>query len=453
MGSSGKSRSVDLVGRVAAGLLPRLPAGAKVVLALSGGLDSVVLLDCAVRISQRGEFDLRALHVHHGLSPNADGWAAFCRELCAVQGIPIEVVRVDLRARRGLGIESAARDARYRALARCGADAVLTAHHRNDQAETVLLQLLRGSGPTGLAAMPVARMLEDSGGPLLLLRPLLDVDRSEIEAHARERGLRWVDDESNDDVSFARNYLRHRVIPVLEQGWPGAVHRLAGAARMQSEAAELLGELARLDAGRAAVPGGLGVEELRRLGPTRGINVLYWLLREAGAPVPRRAALSEFWRQLTSGSGRVAPMLCAGNRSLRVYRGALRMEREAELEREREAVLRWSGEPRLALPQFGGMLRFDTGHGRGVCVARLRDVNLTVRSRRGGERMKIAAGGPTRTLKNLFQERGVPPWQRRQLPLVYCGDKLVAVPGVGEDCRWRAGQAEPGVSLSWEPAC
>ena len=224
---------------------PLAAAPTSIVVALSGGRDSIALLDALALLRSELGIALSALHVHHGLSPNADAWTAFCEEQCAARDVPLAVHRVRVERVPGASLEATARAARYAALATADADIVALAHHADDQAETLLLQLLRGAGPHGLAAMPAERA--SSTGPLLL-RPLLTLPRTAIDAYAAARGLAWVDDESNANTAVKRNFIRHEIAPRLAAAFPGYSATLARAARHQAEAAQLLDDLARLDA-------------------------------------------------------------------------------------------------------------------------------------------------------------------------------------------------------------
>jgi len=259
--------------------------------ALSGGRDSVALLHAAARLGQLRE--LRALHVHHGLSPNADQWADFCAELCAALGVALTVARVDVERHSADGLEAAARRARYAAFAQCEADGLLLAHHQDDQAETVLFNLLRGSGVAGAAGMAPERR----HGGLRLMRPWLDLPAAAIADYARANDLRWVEDESNADQTLTRNYLRHSVMAAVRGRFDGAA-ALAGAAAHFREADLLLAQLAELDWRGCCDGESARMSALRQLDPARLKNLLRWRLRQLGWRVPGAGRLEEFVRQL-----------------------------------------------------------------------------------------------------------------------------------------------------------
>lgn len=249
--------------------MPRICVG------FSGGLDSTVLLDTLAELRETVPMSLFAMHVHHGLSPNAEAWARHCRALCRHYAVPFRLRRVSVIRAARTSLEEEARKARYAALGTVRADVIALAHHADDQAETVLLQLLRGAGPKGLAGMAVSKALDITGRkPVILWRPLLDCTRADLERYATHRQLRWIDDESNLDVRFKRNFVRAEVMPVLARGFPAPVETLARAARHLAEAAELAGALADIDLAQVRHSAGLGIPELKTLSDARLKNVL-----------------------------------------------------------------------------------------------------------------------------------------------------------------------------------
>jgi len=451
MASSGKSNSAELIEAVAGRLRAAVPPRAKLVLGLSGGMDSVVLLDILARLAAEMQFTLCAVHVNHGISPNAPQWAGFCESLCRQRQVPFAREQVNLDREAGLGLEGAARQARYAALARqataCGADFIVLAHHRDDQAETLLLHLLRGAGPRGLSGMPDSRSM--IGTRATLLRPLLDVPRSDIEAHARADGLEWVEDESNQDASLKRNFLRSRILPELERAFPGASQAIIRSTANIAEAGELLDVLADEDLARARSSDGLGMASLLGLGELRARNVLRRWCEVHGAPWPGLAALNELLRQASVSGKSGLINIRFGTWSFRLYRGILHLGPVLPAVPEKFA-LTWQGEAALRLPGLGGVMHFHPGNGDGLSAARLHAGEVTLGLRRGGELLQPDCRRPHRTLKYLFQERGIPPWRRDRLPLVFCDGSLVSVPGVGIDCHWKAAPGESGMIVTWE---
>jgi tRNA(Ile)-lysidine synthase len=477
MANSRKSKSADLPGRVAALLAPLLPARSSILVGLSGGVDSVVLLHLLHDLAPRFSWKLSALHVHHGISPNADAWAEFCSALCTRLEIPLVVERVDIAPLRGEhGIEAAARKLRHEALARQPCDFVALAHHADDQAETLLLQLLRGAGVKGAAAMPVLSSVE---GPVLItsdlpacglsrmasssiskvegpvpcegaparVRPLLDVSRREILDYALAHGLQWIEDESNADEGYPRNFLRHRVLPLLEQKFPACRATLARSAQHFAEASGLLDELAQQDAASAMRDCTLGVSALGGLSAARARNLLRYFLHRQGAPMPQSVQLDDMLRQLCHARRDAAVCVEFGGWQLRRYRGRAHVL-PALGDCDPALVLPWKGEDELVWPALNGKVRFERVPGEGISLAKLGRDPVLLRLRNGGEALRPRPHAATRSLKNLLQECGVPPWRRERLPLLYCGGELVCVAGVAVAAEYQAGPQEAGVKLS-----
>ncbi len=320
MAASRNSLPTDLFQRVGAFVAARIAPGATVHLGLSGGRDSIVLLDLLSRLPLAGR--LAAIHVNHGLSPRADDWADFCRATCARLAVPLTVVPVVVDRSTGQGLEAAARAARYAAFADCAGPGgtLLLAQHRGDQAETVLFNLLRGSGVAGAAGMRGER--ENHG--LRLLRPLLGTARAEIDAYAPARGLAWIDDESNDDTRLSRNFLRHRILPELNERFPGAEAALVRAAGHFAEAGELLDALAEVDWQRVADGDAARLPQLRELAPARLRNLLRWRLQQLGWQPPAANRLDEFVRQLLDAAPDRHPELQLPAGRMRLSRARLR---------------------------------------------------------------------------------------------------------------------------------
>ncbi len=429
---------------VSAALAQHATDGAHIAIALSGGRDSVALFDAVVNLAPTRNLAVTAIHIHHGLSPHADAWARFCAELCAARTVPLIERRVDVARGPRKSVEAEARRSRYAALSAAaisaGVHAVLLAHHQDDQAETVLLQLLRGAGPHGLAAMPSART--DATG-MVWLRPLLDVPRVFIDAYIRARGLPFVDDESNADTRYARNALRERVVPTLAgiaSGYPATVAR---AARLEAEAAALIDDLAAIDAKNACDGATLSRDALCALPPHRGRNLLRWFLRQRGLPPPAARRLDAMYAQLTDARVDARTCLPHGGYEIGMHHARIVVHRSPPPPFE----LRWNGETTLLLPH--GSLEFVPVRGRGIAVTRLAAAEVIVRSRRGGERIQLGADRPARAVKSLLREAGIPEWTRRGLPLVWCGDTLAAIPGIGVDNRFAAAESVEGIDPVW----
>lgn len=421
--------------------------------AFSGGVDSTVLLDAAVRVlGRRSAKRLAAVHVNHGLHPDAGAWEDHCRRAAARLGVRLEVRRPTVAAEVGSGgLEAAARAARHAALAEVvppGAP-VLLAHHRDDQAETALLRILRGAGPAGMAAMRPHVMV----GGLRLVRPLLAVTRAEILACARGRGLEWVEDPGNRAPEHDRNHLRHRVLPSIAERWPDAPRTLVRLAERSRETASMLDALAAMDlrAARGTAPDTLNAAAIAALSPPRAANALRaWLVSRHRIPPPPRYWLRLLADEVIAARSDRRPEAVRGSVWVRRFRGELYTGRETGRDRPRPrlpASTPWRlDEGPLDLPH--GRLAAVRVEGEGLAVARL-PLPVEVRFRRGGERCRPHARGITKSLRDLFQERAVPPWKRWSWPLVFAGDRLAAAPGLFLCDPFAAREAEPAWRLEW----
>jgi tRNA(Ile)-lysidine synthase len=439
MAASKKRQSADLLPRLLDFLHCHVSPGQHLLLGLSGGLDSRVLLDLLVEARQHFDFHLSAMHVHHGLSPQADVWADFCRRICAEYEIPFQQAEVDVDRQSGLGIEATAREARYQALMAHSADHLVLAHHQDDQAETLVLQLLRGAGVHGLAGMPEASI----GAAKSVLRPLLDMTRAQLQEYALRQGLSWVDDESNDDAGYDRNFLRHHIFPAIEERFPSYRRNLARSAAHLGETGELLDELAAEDASCSVTDGKLDIGRLHSLSEARAKNLLRWWIKRRTGLAPSTAKLQEILKQLHA---REDAQVCValGSYQLRRYRQWAYVETPAG---PWQAVVEWHGEASLNLPS--GVMTFEKTRGQGLSLRQLEGKQLSIRPRQGGERFRIDEKRPHRSLKNLFQEAGIPPSQRNGMPLVYADNELVFIPHIGIAPEYRASSDEPGLLIQW----
>ena len=460
MASSRKSISAELQGSVAARIAPLLPNGSRILVGLSGGVDSVVLLHLLAGLAPRYSWRLAALHVHHGISPNADDWARFCAGLCADLNIPLTIEHVDINPLRSHGIEAAARKLRHAAFERQSSDFVALAHHADDQVETLFLQLLRGAGVRGASAMAELMSLPRKRESCVV-RPLLHCSRGAILDYADEHSLEWIEDESNADASYPRNFLRHRLLPLLGEKFPVYRETLSRSTQHFAEANELLDDLARIDAPNLLLPtasgaggegrdSGLPVARLQSLSPARAKNLLRYYLYQQGAPMPQVVQLADMLHQLCSAREDAAVCVAfGGDWQVHRYRGSVYALRYLG-EFDRNALLCWMGQAELDWPALHCCVAFRQGTGQGISLAKLQAAPVTLRFRQGGETLRPNQNAATRTLKNLLQEHAVPPWRRDRLPLLYCGGELVCVVGVAIAAEYQAqsGEASIAVSLS-----
>ncbi len=417
-------------------LLPEFPA-LPLCVAFSGGLDSTVLLT-ALSALPEVRTRLRALHVDHGLQANSAAWAAHCRTAAQALEVPLEVLTVRARRPRGASLEALARGWRYALLERHlkPAEVLLTAHHADDQLETVVLQLLRGAGLPGIAAMPAVAPFAQGR----IVRPLLDIERSEIEAWGRARGLNWIEDDSNADEQRDRNYLRRRVVPLVRERWPAATRAIARTARHAAEGQGLLDQLARADVERAADGAALRVTRLRALDLARRCNALRYWIAHSSHPLPDTRRLHELAGAMLMARADCNPRVSWNGVS--VQRHADRLTLSPAAAPVALEPLEW---PLLAMPS----LELPAGIGRlELAAAPLGPIDLsamppalTVRLRRGGERLRPLPQGPMRSLKGLLQAARVPLTERARLPLLFDGERLIAAGDLWLDAAVQAGAA------------
>lgn len=409
----------------------------------SGGLDSTVLLHRLKLWRDRDpDVQLRAIHIHHGLSRHAEDWVAHCEALCEAWAIPLIVERVTL-ADEGLGIEAQARKARYAAFAGVllPGEALVTAQHLDDQCETFLLALKRGSGPAGLSAMPARS--EFAGTQLL--RPLLGETRASLEAWAREHQLSWIEDESNQDDSYDRNFLRLRVLPLLSERWPHFADATARSAMLCAEQESLLDELLSEElSDLISEDGALAIAPLEAISPARRAALLRRWLATHHAAMPSRAMLSRIWDEVAQAREDASPCVHLSGYEVRRYKGKLWWVKYSPS--LTDVVLHWtSPEAPLILPQdTGSVSLMPIGHVRLPKPGE----SVSVRFKAGGL-LHIVGRNGGRKLKKIWQEYNVPPWLRDITPLLFYGETLIAAAGV---FITEEGWTEEGASFEWRKA-
>ena len=396
-------------------------------MAVSGGLDSTVLLHTLAALRGELAVPISALHVDHALQADSARWGEHCAQLCAGLSIPLRQVRVDVGCCKDKGLEATARQARYRAFEdELGeGEMLLSAHHQDDQAETLLLQLLRGGGVHGMAGMPLLRSL----GRGWLARPLLDVGRADLLAYAERQGLDWIEDPSNRDTRLERNYLRHELIPLLAQRRAGVGKVLARSAAHFAENAELLDELAAADMTGCADGEGLLIPVLCRLSPARQRNLLRYFIRQQGLPLPDHRRLQAVLDDFLPAAVDAVPLVSWSGAELRRYRDRLYAMTPLPTLPETGWELRWDGYGVLQLPDGLGCYRLVERDG-GLDPRWLQGHEWTIRLRHGGERLRLPGHAHHASLKGLLQQAGIPPWRRERLPLLYIDGVLAQVAGL-----------------------
>lgn len=420
--------------------------------ALSAGLDSTVLLHAMSRVisdlEPRGAHRLRAIHVHHGLYADAEAWTEAARAQAGALGCDFQVLRVSVRKEPGQSLEDCARQVRYQALLQAmdEGEVLLTGHHQDDQLETVLLQLMRGSGVAGLAAMPVTAAF----GSGQHFRPLLDFPREELRHWACQRGIEWIEEPGNLDTNFDRNYLRHQVLPALKQRWPAAARGASRSARYCGEARGLLEQLAEEDLQRCAMDGDLLVEAVKVLAQPRLGNLVRHWVSLAGLPNPPAHVLALLREQVLNAKAQALPCLSWSGGEIRRYRGRLIVQ--ATLAPGPAGSLPWSPATVLALPYGLGYLSLAKGVGPGIDPVALAGEKLEIRFRQGGEKLRLAGRQGSHGLRDLFQEAGVFPWMRDRVPLLYVGGRLAAVGQFWVDQAFVSTPGDEALSVVWKDA-
>jgi tRNA(Ile)-lysidine synthase len=447
-----------LLDAVLAQYLPENATG--LVVGVSGGADSACLLSalaqlCADRrapdprllTSAARRLPLRAVHVDHGLQTAAAALCDSCLALCARLEIPLQVIEVEVEA-AGESLEAAARAARYQAFASTLApgECLLTAHHADDQAETLLLQLLRGAGIKGLSAMPARRRL----GAGWHVRPLLELSRRDLEDYAATHALEVCEDPMNRDLRFDRAFLRKELWPKIRERWPGAAHALGRAARHAADAQDVLDRTADAALWRLRDGAALSVPGLRALPAPERVNVLRRWLADSGIKVPSSARLAEGLRQALTAEADHVPVVVWGAHALRRYRERLYVTGASVPALRAPRDWRVREHPDLDLGDGLGLLRWAPRRG-GLDAKRLPE-SLSVRPRLGGELIKPGARARTRSVSHLCQDMGILPWMRDALPMIYAGEQLIAVGDLWRDARWLAPPDEPGFECIWEDA-
>ena len=413
------------------------------VVAYSGGIDSHVLL----HLCHTAGFSVRAVHIHHGLQVEAGSWDAHCRAVCSQLGIAYTCIPVDAEPKSGESPEDAARNARYQALENeLQEDEVLfTAHHQEDQAETFMLQLMRGAGPAGLASMPIIKRF----GSAYHLRPLLGFRQQHLQQYAEKHQLRWVDDPSNADTSYDRNFIRREVMPVLMQNWPNAAESVSQSASLQQESLEVIEAMAAVDMSATAgmQANSLSISRLMQLPPARQFNVLRYWIKHAGFDKPRRNILQEIVNSVIPAAADATPLVLWGDTEIRRYQDTLYIL-PALNSHETHHIYAWDGEQPFYIETLNLELRLEQSLGRGLqqdAIVR----GLTVRFRHGGEQLRPHGRQHTHSLKKLMQDAGIPPWQRNRIPLLYIDHQLACVCGYWVAEAFSVNENQQG----WNPVC
>ena len=412
--------------------------------ALSGGIDSVVLLHLLYQLQKRQNFTLKVSHVHHGLSKNADKWVKFCEKLCKKLSVPLDVHHIKLPQKNSLGIEGEARQLRYEKLLQSKSDVLVLAHHEDDQAETFLLQLIRGAGVKGLSSMA---HFDDSRR---LWRPLLNTSRIDIESYAKQHKLKWIEDESNQNIDFDRNFIRSKILPILKKRFNHIIKVISRSSSHLAEAQHLLDNLAKIDLKKSLKSNNykhkLQVKALEKLSLSRAKNVLRYWIEINDHMMPSKDLLDELLRQvLTAKKDATIKIQLSKEFEIRRYQDEIYIVPKKQQTHKNYEII-WAGESEIILPN-GQKLTFKKVKGRGINLKFLSGKNLIIRNRHGGEFFKPDSKRPTKKIKQLLQESDFPPWERENLPLIFVGDDLAFVPNFGIDMKFQTKAKELGLEV------
>ena len=412
--------------------------------ALSGGIDSVVLLHLLYELQKTHRFTLDATHVNHGLSQHAEKWVKFCEKLCRDLSIPLDVHYVKLPQKKSLGIEGEARRLRYEKLLQSKSDLVVLAHHEDDQAETFLLQLIRGAGVKGLSSMA---QFDDARK---LWRPLLNASRMDIEKYAKTHKLKWIEDESNQNIDFDRNFIRLKVLPLLKNRFNHIIKVISRSSSHLSEAQNLLDDLAKIDLKKCLKSNNykhiLQVKALNKSSHSRAKNVLRYWLEINHQLMPSKDLLDELLRQvLTAKKDAALKIELSKDYEIRRYKDEIYLVHKNQKTHKNYEIV-WNGESEILLPN-GTKLKFKKVKGKGISLEKMKNKKLIISNRKGGESFKPDSKRPTKKIKQILQESDLPPWERENLSLIFVGDELASVPNFGIDIKFQTRPKEVGLEV------
>lgn len=427
-------------------LLKSFPQTEKIWIAYSGGMDSSVLLHLVHENISSIEQSLEVVYVNHGLHEKSNEWAEFCRRQCKDYGVTFTQLDIKEALPKGCSIEAWAREQRYSLLAEImnDNDLLLTAHHQDDQVETFFIQALRGGGPRGLASMPLYKKTMKG----IHVRPLLEFRHSELATYAKEHELSWHDDPSNAETRYDRNYLRHKVLSIVEQRWPAYRETISRLVSHQQDYKVLLDEIGREDLSRvlSADTFNLQVDQLRKLSVERQKNILFTWIQERQLEPPGSKHIKKIISDLITADNDNAPCVNWKDVELRRYRNGLYASKRLVMPIENNKY-EWNILETLIIEDE--VLMASSESGTGVSKDKVKNKKVIVQYRQGGEKLKPHNKTHSKTVKQLFQERGVLPWLRDRFPLIYVDEELAVIPGLCIDKKYAADKDEPSWKIEW----
>jgi tRNA(Ile)-lysidine synthase len=412
-------------------------------LALSGGCDSVVLLYILKSLQKELNLNVNATYIDHGLSDNSNEWLIFCEKICKKNNIYFEHKSINIKKLEGLGIEGAARELRYKALFSMHKGVLVTAHHENDQAETLILQLIRGAGLKGLSGMPEYDLKKN------IWRPLLNIRRKEIKTFAEMNHIEYIEDESNGDTSFDRNFLRKEILPKLYERFPHASKTISRSASLIAKGFYLNYSIAKEDSLDYFSENltRLNLRMTQELTQERVINLIRWWLEKNEQKMPSLKVMLELYKQIKNiKKDSLVNIKISQDMSIRAYNNELWLVPIKNTQQNYEIF--WRGEEEIMLPDMSKLL-FKRITGSGISLKKLSTSTIRIQNRKGGERFKPAHNEPSRTLKYLLQKSKMPPWERDDVPLLFIEDHLIAVPSFGIDHAFHSKKNEDAYQVTW----
>ena len=426
--------------------LEKFSQSKKIIIAYSGGIDSSILLHLLFSIKEDLKQSLEAIHINHGLHDKSNDWEKFCRRKCESYNISFRAISIKENCPKNVSVECWARDKRYSLIAKeiKNNDILLTAHHMDDQIETFFLQVFRGAGPRGLASMPVIKKISNG----YHARPFLNIQRSELEKYASINKILWQDDDTNSDIRYERNYLRHKVLVYLEKAWPSYRKSISRVVSHQKESMSILSEIALEDMREVLCKNfiNLDVKILKGLSLPRQKNLIFYWLDSLNLEKPGSKHMHQIIKTLINTSSDKSPCVNWKNTEVRKYRDQLYASQIFKQHNINEEIY-WNTDSPLEIQ--GEKLIAKETLGKGILRSSIEGAKITIRYRHGGEKIYSNSLSNSKKVKKIFQEHGVLPWFRDRVPLIYINEELAVVPGFCVGKKFSASKNEKSLDIHW----